>query len=75
MTVILGIHSSPQMLPLHPMELFDGRKITGTTFGDFKGKTQLPEIIDKYMKGVRFSLFLCCRFSFIKDIISCSRLN
>jgi alcohol dehydrogenase len=54
MTVILGIHSSPQMLPLHPMELFDGRKITGTAFGDFKGKSQLPEIIEKYMQGVRF---------------------
>ncbi|KAJ4787268.1 alcohol dehydrogenase [Rhynchospora pubera] len=63
MTVILGIHLSPQMLPLHPMELFFGRRITGTTFGDFKGKTQLPEIIEKYMKGVSFSLLSPLQFN------------
>ncbi|CAK7357451.1 unnamed protein product [Dovyalis caffra] len=26
------------------MELFDGRSIIGTTFGDFKGKSQLHEL-------------------------------
>jgi Zn-dependent alcohol dehydrogenase len=40
------------MLPLHPMELFDGRSISGTTFGDFKGKSQLPELAKACMNGV-----------------------
>ncbi|KAJ0035654.1 hypothetical protein Pint_25695 [Pistacia integerrima] len=31
-TVLLGIHGSPRMLPLHPMELFDGRRIIGNEF-------------------------------------------
>ncbi|XP_078152356.1 alcohol dehydrogenase-like 4 [Carex rostrata] len=51
LTVVLGIHSTPRLLPLHPMELFDGRRITGCIFGDFKGKSQLPEIVEKCMKG------------------------
>ncbi|EAY77769.1 hypothetical protein OsI_32807 [Oryza sativa Indica Group] len=51
LTVVLGIHATPRMLPLHPMELFDGRRITGCVFGDFKGKSQLPEIVEKCMQG------------------------
>ncbi|KAK9049349.1 hypothetical protein SSX86_031682 [Deinandra increscens subsp. villosa] len=48
-TVLLGIHPTPRMLPLHPMELFEGRTITGSVFGGFKGKTQLPRLVDHYM--------------------------
>ncbi|KAK9072094.1 hypothetical protein SSX86_008526 [Deinandra increscens subsp. villosa] len=48
-TVLLGIHPTPRMLPLHPMELFEGRTITGSVFGGFKGKTQLPRFVDHYM--------------------------
>ncbi|XP_047324150.1 alcohol dehydrogenase-like 3 [Impatiens glandulifera] len=51
LTVILGIHPSPKMLPLHPMELFDGRRIVGSVFGDFKGKSQLPLLADHCMQG------------------------
>jgi alcohol dehydrogenase len=29
LTVVLGIHATPKMMPLHPMELFDGHRITG----------------------------------------------
>ncbi|KAG0496884.1 hypothetical protein HPP92_001575 [Vanilla planifolia] len=50
LTVLLGVHSSPKFLPLHPMELF-GRKIVATVFGDFKPKSQLPDLINKYLKG------------------------
>uniref|UniRef100_A0A7N0T7W7 Alcohol dehydrogenase n=1 Tax=Kalanchoe fedtschenkoi TaxID=63787 RepID=A0A7N0T7W7_KALFE len=52
LTVVLGIHPSPRLLPLHPMELFDGRKIVATTFGDFKPKTQLPHFAKQCMQGV-----------------------
>ncbi|CAN6283570.1 unnamed protein product [Urochloa humidicola] len=51
LTVVLGIHATPKMMPLHPMELFDGRQITACVFGDFKGKSQLPDIVDKCMSG------------------------
>ncbi|KAK1286918.1 Alcohol dehydrogenase-like 3 [Acorus calamus] len=50
-TVVLGIHSTPTMLPIHPMELFEGRRIVGSVFGDFKGKSQLPLLVEKCMNG------------------------
>ncbi|KAK3018843.1 hypothetical protein RJ639_003471 [Escallonia herrerae] len=50
LTVVLGIHPTPRTLPLHPMELFDGRRITGSVFGDFKGKTQLPHFAEECMR-------------------------
>lgn len=52
LTVILGIHPTPRMLPLHPMELFQGRRIVASVFGDFKGKTQLPHFVKECMDGV-----------------------
>lgn len=66
LTVVLGIHATPKMLPLHPMELFDGRRITGCVFGDMKGKSQLPGIVDKCMNGVCLLhlLLLNCRSTF-----------
>jgi len=51
LTVVLGIHATRKMLPLHPMELFDGRRITACVFGDVKGKSQLPAIVDKCVNG------------------------
>lgn len=69
LTVILGIHGTPKLLPLHPMELFDGRKIVGCIFGDFKGKTQLPDFADKCMRGeigINFDGFITHEIPFAK---------
>ncbi|KAG5539383.1 hypothetical protein RHGRI_019805 [Rhododendron griersonianum] len=51
LTVVLGVHPTPRMLPLHPMELFDGRRIVGSVFGDFKGKSQLPHFVKECTHG------------------------
>jgi alcohol dehydrogenase len=66
LAVLLGIHSSPKLLPIHPMELFDGRRIEGSIFGGFKGKSQLPNLATECMQGVMiistcnvFKLKLC----------------
>ncbi|KAG5054138.1 hypothetical protein JHK85_006648 [Glycine max] len=52
LTVLVGIHLSPKMLPIHPMELFHGRRIVGSNFGGIKGKTQLPHFAKECMNGV-----------------------
>ncbi|KAG6405434.1 hypothetical protein SASPL_133023 [Salvia splendens] len=52
LTVILGVHPTPRLLPLHPMELFEGRRIVASVFGDFKGKSQLPHFANQCIKGV-----------------------
>ncbi|CAL1373720.1 unnamed protein product [Linum trigynum] len=49
-TVLVGIYASPQLLPLHPMELFDGRSITGTIFGGVKGKSQLHDLAHRCLQ-------------------------
>ncbi|KAF8082385.1 hypothetical protein N665_0829s0003 [Sinapis alba] len=51
-TVLVGIYDTPRTLPLHPMELFDGRTITGSVFGGFKPKSQLPNFAQQCMNGV-----------------------
>ncbi|CAN0840811.1 Alcohol dehydrogenase-like 3 [Linum grandiflorum] len=49
-TVLVGIYPTPQLLPIHPMELFDGRTITGTVFGDFRGKSQLQHLASRCLQ-------------------------
>ncbi|XP_022929044.1 alcohol dehydrogenase-like 4 [Cucurbita moschata] len=51
-TVMLGVHTSPKMLPLHPMELFSGRKVVASVFGGFKGRTHMPQFAKQCIKGV-----------------------
>lgn len=53
LTVVLGIHATPEMLPIHPMELFDGRRIVASVFGGFKGRTQIPLFAKQCLHGVR----------------------
>ncbi|KAH1199306.1 Alcohol dehydrogenase-like 3 [Glycine max] len=52
LTVVLGIHASPTLLPIHPMELFDGRNIVGSVFGGFKGRSHLPHFAKQCGQGV-----------------------
>lgn len=59
LTVLLGVHSTPKLLPLHPMELYYGRKIIGSTFGDFKGKSQLPHFAKQCItQGIKLDEFI-----------------
>lgn len=50
LTVLLGLDTSPRKISLHPLELFSGRRLVATIFGGVKGKTDLPGLIDKYMR-------------------------
>lgn len=58
MAIVLGIHPTPKLLSLHPMELFDGRRIVASVFGDFKGKSQLPFLAEQCMAGVTSFLLI-----------------
>ncbi|KAF8085051.1 hypothetical protein N665_0684s0003 [Sinapis alba] len=66
-TVLVGIYAMPRTLPLHPMELFDGCTITGSVFGGFKPKSQLPNFAQQCMKGVvKLELFITNELPFEK---------
>ncbi|MCO5584300.1 hypothetical protein L7F22_038224 [Adiantum nelumboides] len=47
-TVVVGLDLSGKQLSFSPGTLF-GRSITGCVFGDFKGKTQIPSVVDKIL--------------------------
>ncbi|KAG6399150.1 hypothetical protein SASPL_140625 [Salvia splendens] len=67
LTVLLGVHPSPRLLPLHPMEMFDGRRLVGSVFGDFKGKSQLPHFANQCTKGeVKLEEFITHEMPFSK---------
>ncbi|KAI4312698.1 hypothetical protein MLD38_037499 [Melastoma candidum] len=51
LTVLLGVQAQPDLLPIHPMELFDGRRITGCTFGGFKGRSQMTTFAKQCFSG------------------------
>lgn len=48
--VLVGIEVRPVTLSMHPMKLFSGKEIKGSTFGDFKGKSHVPNLIKMYME-------------------------
>ncbi|CAD5176243.1 unnamed protein product [Musa acuminata subsp. malaccensis] len=50
LTVMMGIHPTPRLLPVHPMELYY-RRLAASIFGGFKGKSQLPDLVEKCMHG------------------------
>ncbi|KAH7296604.1 hypothetical protein KP509_26G030300 [Ceratopteris richardii] len=51
-TVLIGIEVRPVTLGMHPMKLFHGKEIKGSTFGDFKGKSQIPDLLKMYSENV-----------------------
>lgn len=50
LTVLLGLDTSPRKISFHPLELFSGRRLVATIFGGVKGKTDLPGLVDMYMR-------------------------
>ncbi len=50
-SIIIGVAGAGQMVQTRPYQLVTGRVWRGTAFGGVRGRTELPEYVDKYMKG------------------------
>lgn len=50
-TVIIGVSTDKDMIPVSAIDLTMGRKIEGLFFGGAKGRTDVPKIVDMYMEG------------------------
>ena len=50
-SVIVGVAGAGQEICTRPFQLVTGRVWRGTAFGGFKGKSQLPGMVDPYMDG------------------------
>ena len=48
---IIGVAEAGVEIATRPFQLVTGRKWEGSAFGGTKGRTQLPEYVDMYMKG------------------------
>lgn len=48
----MGVAASGQEISTRPFQLVTGRVWKGTAFGGFKGRTQVPWLVEKYMKKV-----------------------
>ena len=62
-SVIVGVAASGQEISTRPFQLVTGRVWKGTAFGGFKSRSQVPWLVEKYMKKVcikasRTQLFL-----------------
>uniref|UniRef100_A0A6N2L836 Alcohol dehydrogenase class-III n=1 Tax=Salix viminalis TaxID=40686 RepID=A0A6N2L836_SALVM len=49
-SVIVGVAASGQEMSTRPFQLVTGRVWKGTAFGGFKSRSQVPLLVDKYLK-------------------------
>ena len=50
-SIIIGVAGAGQEISTRPFQLVTGRVWRGTAFGGVKGRSELPEYVEKYMKG------------------------
>ncbi|MBT8422249.1 MAG: S-(hydroxymethyl)glutathione dehydrogenase/class III alcohol dehydrogenase [Gammaproteobacteria bacterium] len=50
-SVIIGVAGAGQEIATRPFQLVTGRVWRGTAFGGVKGRSQLPGMVDQYLKG------------------------
>jgi S-(hydroxymethyl)glutathione dehydrogenase/alcohol dehydrogenase len=51
MSVIVGVAGSGEEISTRPFQLVTGRRWTGTAFGGWRGRTEVPKLVDWYMDG------------------------
>jgi len=63
-STIIGVAPAGQEIKTRPFQLVTGRVWKGTAFGGFKGRSQLPGLVDKYMHGkLKVDDFISCEYS------------
>lgn len=55
--MIVGVAASGQEISTRPFQLVTGRVWKGTAFGGFKSRSQVPSLVDKYLKKVCYFPF------------------
>ncbi|KAI0034099.1 class III ADH enzyme [Vararia minispora EC-137] len=68
-STIIGVAAAGQEISTRPFQLVTGRVWRGTAFGGVKGRTELPGIVENYMKGtVKIDEYITHQFKF-EDIM------
>ena len=50
-SVVIGVAAAGKEISTRPFQLVTGRTWKGTAFGGWKSKPQVPELVDRVMKG------------------------
>lgn len=50
---LVGVPSRDDSFKTHPMNLLNERTLKGTFFGNFKPRTDLPNVVEKYVNKVK----------------------
>ncbi|KAK2625750.1 hypothetical protein QTJ16_005062 [Diplocarpon rosae] len=50
-SIVIGVAAAGQEIATRPFQLVTGRVWKGCAFGGIKGRSQLPDLVDDYMKG------------------------
>ena len=50
-SIIIGVAGSGQEISTRPFQLVTGRVWRGTAFGGVKGRSQLPDYVQRYLDG------------------------
>jgi S-(hydroxymethyl)glutathione dehydrogenase/alcohol dehydrogenase len=48
---VVGVAAAGQEISTRPFQLITGRQWKGTAFGGFKSRTQVPQLVTKYLEG------------------------
>ena len=51
MSTIIGVAAAGKEISTRPFQLVTGRKWQGSAFGGVRGRTELPGLVDDYLKG------------------------
>ena len=50
-SIVIGVAPSGAEISTRPFQLVTGRVWKGSAFGGIKGRSELPQIVDKYLEG------------------------
>jgi S-(hydroxymethyl)glutathione dehydrogenase/alcohol dehydrogenase len=51
LATLCGVAGKGELLEVLPRLLITGRRVTGTSFGGVKGRTQVPQLVDRWLAG------------------------
>ena len=51
LATMIGVAGKGETLDILPRLLITGRRVTGSSFGGVKGRTQVPQLVDRWLAG------------------------
>jgi S-(hydroxymethyl)glutathione dehydrogenase/alcohol dehydrogenase len=51
LATMIGVAGKGETLDVVPRLLITGRRVTGSSFGGVKGRTQVPQLVDRWLRG------------------------